>query len=93
LLQILPRPSTKVTFRLWARREFDTIPLTGFSNDVVLLQEQWGIRKQRGKPDVMMKAERIRMRHGKESEASRFWDFWFGAEFSSKVAVDSSRSA
>jgi hypothetical protein len=41
-------------------------------NDVVLLREPWGIRKQRGKLDAMMKAARIRNRHGKESEATGF---------------------
>jgi hypothetical protein len=44
-----------------------------FSNEVVLLRELWGIKKQHGKPDAMMKAARIRNRQGKESEASRLW--------------------
>jgi hypothetical protein len=64
-----------------------------FSNDVVLLREQWGIRKQHGEPDVMMKAARIGNWHGKYSEASKLWEFWFGAEFSSNVAVDLSTPA
>jgi hypothetical protein len=61
------------------------------SIDVVLLE--WGIRKQRGNPDVMMKVARIVNQHRKYSEASKLLDFWFGAEFSSNVAVDSSTPA
>jgi hypothetical protein len=59
--------------------------------DVVLLE--WRIRKQRGNPDAMMKAARIVNQHRRYSEASELFDFWFGADFSSNVAVDSSTSA
>jgi hypothetical protein len=41
----------------------------------------------------MMKAVRIVNQHRKYSEASKLFDFWFGAEFSSDVAVDSSTLA
>jgi hypothetical protein len=64
-----------------------------FSNDVILLGEQWGIRKQRGKPAAMMKAAWIGNRHGKYSETSKLLQFCFGAEFSSDVEVDLSTSA
>jgi hypothetical protein len=67
-----------------------------FSIEVLLLREQcehWGIRKQRGKPDAMMKAAQIVNQHRKYSEASKLLDFLFGAAFSSDVAVNSSTSA
>jgi hypothetical protein len=61
------------------------------SIDAVLLE--WRIRKQHGNPDAMMKAAQIVNQHRRYSEASKLLDFWFGAEFSSNVAVDSSTSA
>jgi alpha/beta superfamily hydrolase len=61
------------------------------SIDVVLLE--WRIRKQRGNPDAMMKAARIVNQRRRNSEASKLFDFLFGAEVSSNVAVDSCTAA
>jgi hypothetical protein len=62
------------------------------SIDVVFLE--WRIRKQRGNPDAMMKAARIVNQHTRRySEASKLFDFLFGAEVSSNVAVDLSTLA
>jgi hypothetical protein len=59
----------------------------------LVLREQWGIRKQRGIPDAMMKAARKVNQHGKYSDASKLLEFLFGAKFSSDVVVDSSTLA
>jgi hypothetical protein len=91
LLQTLLRPRTEVISRIWARQELGAAGIRRVSIDVVLLE--WRIRKQRGNPDAMMKAARIVNQHRRYSEASKLLDFWFGAEFSSDVAVYSSTSA
>jgi hypothetical protein len=61
------------------------------SIDFVLLE--WRIRKQRDNPDAVMKVARIVNQHRRYSEASKLMDVWFGADFSSHVAVDLSTSA